>query len=181
MKRIRALRRDYQVILADPPWSYPRASSGIRGSSAKHYPTMSLTEIIDLRKFIDRLAGENCALFLWATAPLLPEALSLIKGWGFSYKTVAFNWIKLNKSNLQPFIGLGRYTRANAEFCLIGMRGKLPRLSLSVGQTMYAYRARHSKKPDEQYERIESLYEGPYIELFARRHRMKWDAWGNEI
>jgi len=172
--------KKYKVILADPPWFY-KHGIGKRGAAVNHYPTMTIQELIDLCPMIDNLAHEHCALFCWVTAINLPESFKVIKSWGFEYKTIAFNWVKLNQSNALPFMGMGKYTRSNCELCLVATRGKPKRLNADVHQTLFAYRKEHSRKPTEQYERIQALYRGPYIELFCRGSpHPGWDGWGNQ-
>ena len=106
--------KKYQVIYADPPWAYRVWSKKGSGRSAEsHYPTMSMEEIEKLP--VGKLADENCALFLWITFPLLKEIWRVVKAWGFTYKTVAFVWIKQNKKADSLFWGMGYWTRANAE------------------------------------------------------------------
>ena len=141
---------------------------------------MSLAELKAMRPQIDSWAADNCALFLWTTPPTIEWAFELIDAWGFMYKTFAFVWIKTNK-NGSPFIGLGHYTRGNAEPCLLAVRGRMPPKNKGVPQVILAPRHRHSRKPDEAYERIERMYDGPYLELFARQRRKRWNAWGNEL
>lgn len=143
------------------------------------YPTMSPRELHALRPCIDGWAARDCALFLWATPPALPEALQLVSAWGFSYKTFGFTWIKTTK-NGGLFFGMGHYTRSNAEVCFLATRGKPKVQARDVPQVIMAPRREHSRKPDEQYERIERLYGGPYLELFARQRREGWDVWGDE-
>ncbi len=172
--------KKYQVILADPPWRYRvyDKSDAAHGAATAHYPTMAIDETKALPVW--ELADKNCALFLWATMPCLPEALEVMKAWGFVYKTVGFTWVKLNR-NGKPWFGLGHYTRGNPELCLLGMKGRLKRKAKDVPQLILSQRREHSRKPDEQYERIERLFDGPYIELFARYRRPGWDAWGLEV
>lgn len=122
----------------------------------------------------------DAALLMWATAPVLPEALAVMQAWGFAYKTIAFVWVKTTKQPGGYAVGLGHYTRSNAEVVLLGTRGKPERLSHAVRQIIAEPRGEHSRKPDEAYRRIEALFAGPYIELFARRAREGWAAWGNE-
>ena len=107
--------KKYQIIYADPPWQYNRKAG--RGIASDHYPTMSLQEICNLP--VGNLADKNCALFLWVTFPQLREGLSVIQAWGFQYKTVAFVWVKQNKKADTLFLGLGHWTRSNAEICLL--------------------------------------------------------------
>jgi site-specific DNA-methyltransferase (adenine-specific) len=112
---------------------------------------------------------------------LLPKCLETIKMWGFRYVTVAFTWIKINKRNGKPYFGLGNWTRANAEICLLGMRGKLKRKSNKVSQVVLSPLREHSRKPDEVRDRIVELMGNlPRIELFARQEFNGWDYWGNE-
>ncbi len=118
---------------------------------------------------------------MWAVDPMLPEALEVIKAWGFKYKTVGFTWAKQNKNDLGMFTGLGYWTRANPEMCLLATKGKPKRISKSVRQLVIDKRQEHSRKPDVIYDRIEQLLDGPYVELFARRERTGWDSWGNQI
>lgn len=172
----------YDVIYADPPWRFLTYSDKGKGRSAeKHYPTMAKEDIKALP--VKRISAKDSVLFLWVTAPCLIEGLELIKAWGFTYKTVAFTWVKQNKRNDKPFMGLGYYTRANAEYCLIATKGKvLKRQSRSVSSVVISHIERHSKKPDEVRKRIVELYgERPRIELFAREKADGWDCFGNEV
>ena len=131
---------------------------------------------------VDRLAAKDCTLFLWVTMPTLLEALSVIQAWGFTYKTVAFVWIKQNRKTPSLFWGLGHWTRANAELCLLATRGSPKRQSASVHQVIVSPVEQHSKKPDAVRERIVALMgDLPRVELFARQTAPGWDAWGNEV
>jgi N6-adenosine-specific RNA methylase IME4 len=130
------------------------------------------------------LAADDCVLFLWAIDPLLPRALDLIEAWGFEYKTVGFYWVKLNaaaKHDADFFTGLGYWSRANPEQCLLATRGKPSRKAKDVRRLMVERRREHSRKPDETRERIERLVAGPYLELFARETKPGWDCWGNQV
>ena len=119
---------------------------------------------------------------MWATFPQLPEALRLIKAWGFSFKTVAFVWLKLNRKSPTWFYGLGYWTRGNAEICLLAKRGHPKRYSRSVHQFIISPIEEHSKKPEEARRRIvELMGDLPRIELFARQKADGWDVWGNEV
>ena len=116
------------------------------------------------------------------TFPQLQEAFKVIKEWGFQYKTVAFLWIKQNRSGKGYFFGLGYWTRSNAEICLLATRGKPKRISTKVFQLIISPLEEHSKKPVEARKRIvELLGDLPRIELFARQRSPGWDAWGNEV
>lgn len=118
---------------------------------------------------------------MWVTMPKLNECFDLIKAWGFEYKTVAFTWVKMNKDKPTPFIGMGRWTRANAELCLLATKGKPQRQKANVSQIVMSKIRNHSQKPNEIYTKIEMLMgDVPRIELFARERRQGWDVWGNE-
>ena len=126
-------------------------------------------------------AAQDCVLFLWATDPLLPRAFEVIAAWGFVYKTVAFTWAKTTKDGTGFPIGCGFWTRANPELCLLATRGRPQRISRSVRQLILGPRRAHSQKPEEIYERIETLVPGPYLELFARQTKEGWDCWGDQV
>lgn len=176
-------RRKYGVIYADPPWSFRNWSKKGTGRNAvSHYDCLDFGALASLP--VSDLAAEDCALFLWATDPLLPRALELITAWGFEYKTVAFYWVKLNsaaKHEADYFTGLGYWTRANPEQCLLATRGKPNRRAKDVRRLIVEKRREHSRKPDIARERIERLVGGPYVELFARETKRGWDCWGDQV
>ena len=183
----------YNIIYADPPWRYadkrasavtdrPQAYGGIT------YPTMEIEEMCNLP--VKDISETNAVLFMWATMPLLEQSFQVIKAWGFKYKTCAFVWVKTNGRNPRLFLmnvdirsGLGSYTNANAELCLLATRGKyIERERRDVKQVIFAPVERHSQKPAEARERIIAMYgEVPRVELFARKRVDGWDAWGNEV
>ena len=177
----------YGAIYADPPWYFRNYSAKGTGRAAiAHYDVMDLDALKGLP--IKSLAAKDCALFMWATDPMLPQAIELMSAWGFAFKTIAFNWIKLNKNGASKrveddpfFTGLGYWTRANPELCLLGTRGKPKRQSKSVRRLVVSERREHSRKPDEVYDRIEQLVGGPYLELFARERRKNWEAIGDQL
>jgi len=147
-----------------------------------HYDCLSFDNLAALP--ITDLAARDCVLFLWATDPLLPRALDLITAWGFEYKTVAFYWVKLNASSKVAndyFTGLGYWTRANPEQCLLATRGSPKRLARDVRRLVVDRRREHSRKPDTVRDRIERLVQGPYLELFARETKPGWDCWGDQV
>ena len=172
--------KKYQIIYADPPWEYQdKALAGNRGACCK-YPVMSIAELRSLP--IPSLADKDCILFLWVTMPKLNECFLLIQDWGFAYKTVAFTWIKTNKNSMGFFIGMGRWTRSNAELCLLATKGKPQRLSASISQIVMSPIQEHSRKPAIVRQRIVELCGNlSRIELFARREVDGWDCWGNEV
>jgi N6-adenosine-specific RNA methylase IME4 len=176
------MNKKYQIIYADPPWKYGfwYQSEDVKRNAADHYAVMDTGNICSLP--ISDITDDNCALFLWATMPCLPDSLEVIKGWGFRYVTCAFVWTKMNGTGFGLFTGLGNYTRANAELCLLGMRGSLPRQSHDVHQIVMTPITEHSRKPSIVRERIVELFgDLPRIELFARRKVDGWDCWGNEV
>ena len=131
---------------------------------------------------VSSLTDNDAILFLWVTLPLLPEALNVIRAWGFIYKTAAFVWIKQNKKSASLFWGLGHWTRANAEICLLATKGHPKRFSAKVHQVIISPVEEHSKKPDVIREKIVELAGNlPRVELFARQATPGWDVWGNEV
>jgi len=175
------LNKRYGCILADPPWAYSVWSKKGAGRCAEHYyPTMQVPDICALP--VADLADKDCALLLWATFPCLPAAFEVLKAWSFEYKTVAFVWCKRNRQSPGYFTGMGYYTRANVEICLLATKGHPKRVSKSVRQIIDTPIERHSKKPDEARTRIVQLFgDVPRIELFARERVPGWDCWGNEV
>jgi N6-adenosine-specific RNA methylase IME4 len=181
----------YQIIYADPPWSYKVWSEdkkSAQGCAKRYYQTMSVEDICKLR--VSEISELDCKLFLWATPPCLPEALRVMKAWGFEYKTIAFCWIKTNPKSKTPFYGIGHWTASNCELVLAGLKkgGKLNRQSKSISQIDMSPRGKHSVKPDSIRRKIVELCgDIPRIELFARKENKLfddfkgWDVWGNEV
>lgn len=125
---------------------------------------------------VSEITEKDCVLFLWATF------LQLIKAWGFTYKTVAFVWLKTNKKALTWFYGLGFWTRGNAEICLLATKGHPKRQAKNIHQLIISPIEEHSKKPEEARKKIVALMgDIPRIELFARKESPGWDIWGNEV
>jgi len=170
-------QKKYKIIYADPAWSYNKKVG--QGIADDIYQTMELEDIKRLP--IKSLSEEDSVLFIWGTFPMLKECLEVIEAWGFTYKTCAFNWIKLNK-NGTPFFGIGRYTKSNSEVCFLAIKGKgLDVKSNYISQVVMTTKDKHSKKPNRIYSLIEELYgDVERIELFARERRQGWDVWGNE-
>lgn len=183
----------YDVMYADPPWTYnDKANAGKRGASHQ-YPTMDLQAIHDLD--VARIMRDDSVVFLWVTAPLLEEGIATIKAWGFKYKTIGFVWVKRNKAQGDgDFMGMGNWVRSNAELCLMGVRGKPSRMSARVRQIV-RWMEEHdpiciqrplganSAKPPVVRKRITELMgEGTdRIELFARDAEDGWDQFGHGI
>jgi N6-adenosine-specific RNA methylase IME4 len=167
----------FRVVYADPPWEYgdKRTNDEHSGSAESQYPTMSLEAICGLP--VKEMAATDSVLFLWATAPLLAEAAQVIDAWGFVYKA-NFVWDKIKGFN-------GHYNDVRHELLLIATRGScVPDVDSLDPSVVAEKRTQHSRKPDRFYEIIERMYpiEGhSHVELFARRRRPGWKAWGNEI
>lgn len=179
-------RSHFGAILADPPWRFKAWSGkGTLRAAENHYETMSVQELSSLP--VGELAADNCVLFLWVCWPSIKEAIGILETWGFVYKTCAFNWTKAHAGQIELFqdevkdqMGLGYWTRANTEPCLLATRGKPRRLHADVRQAIISPRREHSRKPTEIHARIERLVSGPYLELFSRQGRANWTHWGNE-
>jgi N6-adenosine-specific RNA methylase IME4 len=172
--------KKYNIIYADPPWRYK--DRNCNGACEQHYETMKLEDICKLP--IRNIAEKDCVLFLWTTYPMIKESLKLIEAWGFTYKSIGFQWIKTYPKSTNKFVfGLGRWTRGNTEPCLIATKGKPKRIDNSVSQLIVAPIGKHSQKPNEAREKIIKLIGGdlPKIELFAREKVDGWDCWGNEV
>jgi N6-adenosine-specific RNA methylase IME4 len=178
----------YSVVYADPPYQFKNYSDSWHKANAKSrwvgnvYDTMAVEDIKALD--VGSVSAKDSVLLIWATFPRLPESLDIMKSWGYTYKTNAFTWIKTNRKSGTPFLGLGNYTRANAEICLLGTRGKpLPRMSHKVRQVVISPVREHSRKPDEVRDRIVELFgDVPRLEMFARGAPPEgWDAWGDEV
>ena len=172
-------RLRFDILYCDPAWTYhDEAKAGDRGASCK-YPLMSHEDLKVLP--VADLAEPDCTLFMWATYPLLREALDTGAAWGFTYKTVAFTWVKRTGTG-SWFIGMGRWTRSNGEVCLLFTKGKPKRVDAGVNQVICAPRMKHSAKPPETRDRIVRLLgDLPRVELFARDTADGWVALGNEI
>lgn len=173
----------YKIIYADPPWQYKVWSKkGLGRSAESHYNTMNIQDIINMKDTIKSISDKDSVLFLWVTFPCLKEGIKVLEEWGFTYKTCAFTWVKKNKKSNSWFWGMGHWTRANAEICLLGVKGNIKRQSAGVHQVIDTPIEKHSKKPDITRDRIvELLGNLPKIELFARQQVPSWDSWGNEI
>lgn len=172
--------KKYQIIYSDPPWSYrDKALAGNRGAGCK-YQVQENSWINNLP--VSQIADDNCALFLWVTMPKLSECWELIEKWGFKYKTVAFTWVKQNKKTPSWFWGMGNWTRANAELCLLATKGKPKRIDAGVHSIIATPIRKHSQKPDEVRDKIVQLLgDLPRIELFAREKTDGWDSIGFNI
>lgn len=176
----------YSVIVADPPVPY----AGWTGHPvAEKYDLMTWDMLYNLGPYIRYVAARDSVLFLWTCPPLLVETMELVRRWGFSYKTKAFTWCKLYPTGTHFFVGMGFWTQANTEDVWLCSRGNPRRRNKNVAQMLatletpaiIAPNVRHSQKPENVQDRIERLIAGPYLELFARRHRPGWTCIGNEL
>ena len=181
--------KKYQIIYADPPWSYYNDNNAkpncttIKGMRRPPYRVMGSEDIAKLP--VNKIADENCILFIWTTDYHLNKCLEVIKKWGFEYKTIGFAWQKLTKQN-KPVCFMGAYTmKSGIELCLLATKGKDAHKLVkkhNIRALVESPREHHSKKPDEVRNRIvELLGNLPRIELFARRKREGWSVWGNEV
>jgi len=182
--------KKYDIIYADPPWiycDYKNKKTALKNPNnnshkgvALKYNLMSIEELKEIP--VNKISTDNCVLFLWVTMPKLNECFEVIEAWGFTYKTVAFTWIKKNKNKDSLFMGMGRWTRSNAELCLLATKGNPKRVSASIHSVVITKIEEHSKKPNEVRNRIVELCGNlPRIELFARDQIQEWDCWGNEV
>ena len=201
------MNKKYDVIYADPPWSYKDKKSCDPAMGGITYDVMELEDIKAMGETIQKISNKDCALFLWVTMPMLQEGLDVIKAWGFDYKTCAFTWVKLNPSKklygpygiddsscaeldgkvnslagCDFYSGLGHWTNGNAELCLFAKKGRPKRKNKNIKQILIAPRGRHSAKPEEARNRIDKLIEAENkLELFCRgTGGAGWDVWGNE-
>lgn len=168
----------YGALLVDYPWSFRNFSKkGEAKNPSAHYRCMTIEQGRALP--VADLAAPDCAMLMWATAPLLPEAVALMAAWGFTFKS-AGAWAKQSSTGQKWAFGTGYCFRSAAEFFLLGTIGK-PRIkSRSVRNLIVAPVREHSRKPDDQYEMVEQLFDGPYAEVFSRANRAGWDSFGDE-
>lgn len=187
-------RNGYKAILMDVPWSFlTRSDKGKDRSPEKHYEVMTLDAIKAL-PIRDLVHKDGAVLHFWVIDTHVQMALDVVAGYGFTYKTVGFYWAKLNADGT-PFTGMGFWTRANPEHAyeayfgeteqeversFLATVGKPKRTGKDVRRLIMAPRREHSRKPDEIYERIERLTDGPYLDLFSREYRPNWTNWGLE-
>ena len=171
----------FALVLADPPWNEQGSGKIVRGAQ-KHYPLMKTNDIIGLGSTLEPHLADDAFLFLWATVSHLPDALSVMGAWGFTYKTNAV-WCK-------PRIGLGHYLRMQHDHLLIGTRGSPPYSKRPNGSeagrvvmpsVIHAPTGAHSEKPQAVHDYCGTFSDGPYLEMFARKPRMGWASWGDEV
>ena len=174
--------KKFATVLADPPWQFQNRTGKMAPEHKRlqRYPTMSLQEIKDLP--VEAIVEDAAHLYLWVPNALLAEGMQIMEHWGFTYKTNLI-WYKIRKDGGPDRRGVGFYFRNVTEIILFGVRGKNAR-TLQPGRSqeniISSRKREHSRKPDEQYELIETCSSGPRIELFARGPRKGWFVWGNQ-
>ena len=183
------VRSGYGVILLDAPTRFETYSGATsvtaRGTMVKpatvHYSTITREDIAALPE--GDLAADDCVLFLWCCWPTIKQSFELIERWGFTYKSCAFSWMKADPAApfTVPRMGMGYWTRANTENCLLATRGRPKRRDAGIRQGIIELPREHSRKPDCVYDGIERLVAGPYVELFARQTRPGWSCWGDQV
>lgn len=172
----------FQTVLADPPWRFLNRTGKVAPEHRRlaRYETMTTDEICTLP--VKDLTIEPAHLYLWVPNALLPDGLRVLQAWGFEYKANIV-WHKVRKDGGSDGRGVGFYFRNVTELLLFGVRGKNARTE-APGRSQVNYissrKREHSRKPDEQYDLIESCSKGPYLELFARGTRPGWTYWGNQ-
>lgn len=178
--------KKYKIVYADPPWEYKLSGgkTNSRGMAKQHYDTMTVEDICALP--VGDIVTDDAVCFMWATFPNIDQALTVMKSWGFIYKNAAFVWVKKNKKSNSNFWGMGAYTRANAEVCLLGTRKDTKAsemvISHAVHQIIESPIEKHSKKPAEVRDRIVQLLgDISRLEMFARETTNGWDVWGDQI
>lgn len=174
--------RKFRTILADPPWQFQNRTGKMAPEHRRlnRYGTMTLDEIKALP--VSRVAAETAHLYMWVPNALLPEGLQVLSDWGFNYKSNII-WHKIRKDGGSDGRGVGFYFRNVTEILLFGVRGQNARTEAAGRRQVNMIESRkreHSRKPDEQYELIESCSRGPFLELFARGPRKGWSVWGNQ-
>lgn len=179
----------YQVLYPDPPWKYGNFDTSdhfkFSGMASEHYDTMTLDDLIALP--VKEIVADNAMMFLWTTWPVLcsdnKKFFEMIDAWGFKPKTAAFVWMKTNKNDGKPFFGMGTYTAANSEPCILCTRGKTKDMIKSnrVSQIIQSPLKKHSQKPDIVRKKIVQLVgEVPRLEMFGRSKVPGWDVFGND-
>ncbi len=176
-----ALRRlppfRYRAGAVDCPWAFETWSAKGKGKSAdRHYPTMKTDDLCRLP--IGQLFAADAGIIVWATAPMIKDALRCLDAWGFRYVSMGA-WGKMTQDGEGPAFGTGYWFRSAAEFYILGLAGDISPAAHDVRNLILAPRREHSRKPDEIYRDIERIFPGgPYIDIFARQRRPGWDAFG---
>ncbi len=184
----------FKTIMADPPWDY--ATPGQIGKTLEHRPNrdkglsahgagsvaryggMSIADLSSLR--VAALADDDAHLYLWTTNGFMEQAYTVARAWGFAPKTIV-TWTKTRVSDGQPSMKMGYYFRGATEHILFCVRGSLRLRGPAHATAILAPRTPHSEKPEAAFKMVEEQSPGPYLEMFARRRRPGWSAWGDEV
>ena len=170
----------YRTVVVDPPWQY-RDKLGSFNNSAKgaasQYGVEEVGRIANLP--LGEWAESDAHLYLWTTNAFMKQAHWLMEMWNFDQKTI-LTWVKRQPDN-SNWLGMGHYFRNQTEHVLFGVRGRMKLKRADVGTLFYGQRGRHSEKPHAFYDMVESVSPGPYLDVFARKLRFNWDAWGDEV
>lgn len=189
-----------RVVVADPPWDFETYSNKAQRSAKSHYDTMSMDDIAGLGRWLRPVIPADSILLLWATWPHLKDCIRVGEAWGYAYKTLAFDWVKVRERGA-IHAGMGYYTMANSEPCLLFTRGAVGRdwildngvmqiifederqqVLPGFGEALIAELKGHSTKPSQFYSRVKRLLAGPFLELFARRDQgAGWTCLGNAM
>lgn len=173
---------EYPCILADPAWPFRDQGSRLAPAhEGKHYSVLTLEQIVDLGAFVRPLAARDAFLWLWVPNSLVLDGVArrVCRAWGFQPKQI-IPWVKTDAAG-NPRIGGGHYTRVCTEMLVLARRGRPEVLARNVPGVIHAQRTKHSAKPDESYELIERICNGPRLEMFARRrYSERWDVWGDQ-
>lgn len=174
--------KKYNILYIDPPWIFNNKNTGgtMKSGAENKYKVMSLDELKKMD--INSICEDDCVLFMWWVGSQPQEALDLVNTWGFKLKTMTgFNWVKLTKLNKLHF-GMGFWTRAGSECCLIATKGKPKPIKRNIRSVVKAYAGEHSKKPNIIADKIVELCgDLPRLEIFARDRKHGWDSWGLEV
>jgi N6-adenosine-specific RNA methylase IME4 len=166
--------KKYNVIYADPPWTYQNKKTGgsMKSGALAKYPTMSIDEL----KVMDIPAAKDCVLFMWATVPLMPEAIDLVTAWGFKYKTM-ITWRKIMS------LGMGFWFRGQCEHLIVAVKGNVKAFRCQHPNFIQHKALKHSEKPEVFRQLIEQVTPTmtDRLELFARKETEGWDVFGNEV
>lgn len=182
----------FRVVAADPPWQSKDKLPGPTRGAAKNYKTMSLAKLKAFRGFWELPVADDAWLFVWRLSSMQIEAIELCRAWGFEPYAESV-WEKITKKGKRHF-GMGRLYRASHEVVLVGRRGKAKRIDSREAKAVRSLfsapipvdptnpkRYLHSAKPEIFYDHVETLVEGPYVELFARRQRPGWTCFGDQL
>lgn len=168
----------FTLVMADPPWSFTAFSdNGLKKSAQNHYDCMDLDAIKAMP--VADIAAKDALLWLWATSPMLPQALEVVEAWGARYVTQG-QWVKYNDKTEKMAFGTGYFLRCASEPFIIAKWGKPPVVARNIRNVIWAPRREHSRKPDEAFEAAARMTTGARVELFSRESRDGWVTWGNQ-